>query len=274
MSCAEGYIPLSSVPDDTSPPPIPVVTTLSTLLISAAHTKYGRQINLLDTPASQASIDNFLANTNIRVVLLGDLPQEIRRIAVDVSKKEIQNFSSEKDESVLTIDRPVGHLKSRSFEFFTTSGLVCGTAADLGAKVITLGLSGVHPQVAGTHSTVAVQQASSMNQFFCFDYTHQEKISVPPGRTVTVVITTFAVKYALGYTLEFSIPRSWYVPIRYRTKFQQLFCECCTSPGCVFASELLCTLPNFREDDAWVYFTQKGTLTWVNESSKIEKVEK
>ena len=177
MAGSGGYISVSSVPDL---PPVPDVsptvalTTLDDLLISTAEAKYGNRITLLDTPARRAVNANFMANANIRVVQFGDVPQEIRRIAVDVAKKEFQNFSSEGDESVISVSKPVGSLKARSVEFFTSSGLVCSTAAALGAKLLCHGLSGV-----------AAEPVSPANQSFCLDYTHQEKISVPPGRTVT-----------------------------------------------------------------------------------------
>ena len=266
------YTPMTDMA--TQPPPL--VTSLDALLVSTAYQKYGRKILPIITPITTAKLSSFLAATSLRVVLSEETPREIRHIAADISKKEFHNASSERDESVLTVSKPVGDIKANSFEFFTTSGLICGSNADIGAKVLDLSLSGGQGQAASFHSTAAVQaipSALSTAQSFCFDYTHKEKISVPPGKTVTVVATTYAVKYAIDYTIEFSILRSWMVPIRYKTRCQQLFCCSCSSFGHIFANELLRTLPNFREDTNFAYFTQKGTLTWVTESSKIETTE-
>jgi len=56
----------------------------------------------------------------------------------------------------------------------------------------------------------------------------------------------------------------------YKTRCNQWFCG--ANWGRIAAADLLSELPGYSEEDDKVSFLQEGTLSWIGEGSKVEKI--
>ena len=110
-------------------------------------------------------------------------------------------------------------------------------------------------------------------------YKKQEKVVVPPHSKVTVIITSYAIRYSFNYTLQLSALATDGISIQFRTPFQDYLAGCCAgcckSMGFITARELLTAmqLPGYSEGSGWVYFIQDGVLSWVGDAVEVQKKE-
>ena len=102
-------------------------------------------------------------------------------------------------------------------------------------------------------------------------YEQQEKICIQPNTKVKATITTYAMKYEQGYTIKLSLPKEVTLNLMYNNRCSQWF-FCGASWGRISAAELLGELPGYSEEDDKVSFLQEGTLSWIGEGSKVEKI--
>ena len=85
--------------------------------------------------------------------------------------------------------------------------------------------------------------------------------TVPPGHKIIVKTVTYRECHEMEYTMQFKVPKSASIQVRHSPRFMGLS----TTTTSLTASQLLKSMPNFREDEVNVYFTQKGKLMWVKE---------
>ena len=98
---------------------------------------------------------------------------------------------------------------------------------------------------------------------------HEEEVEIPAGKRVVVTMTSYRVRYKLEYTMEYKIPKATKIRISFGRYGIGL--PCCISSGALTASQVMHTLPGYREDEEFVYFTQEGELRWIADRMVVEK---
>ena len=61
--------------------------------------------------------------------------------------------------------------------------------------------------------------------------------------------------------MQYKVPKSAHMQVRHSPRFMGLS----ATTSNLTASQLLKTMPNFKEDELNVYFTQKGKLMWAKD---------
>ena len=238
------------------------------LFEAAARDIYGQDIQIIQNKSPVSNI-----NFNMTVVSRDEHPREASRTVVDIHTKEYINRGREAtDESIVRIDKAP---KRNRYTFISTRGIDFGFGSEIGAKVMGLAVGGGSAIVNACFSNTL---AYLNEDDFSFIYHQEEKISVPPGHSITAKITTHTIRYEQDYTLKFSVPRNCYVPLEFRTSCQQCWncccCSCKTVRG-VLVSDIISRLPGYNGDDInnTASFTQRGTLSWVGGGCSVEKVQ-
>ena len=178
----------------------------------------------------------------------------------------------EKDETVLKITKRSKTLEN-TFNFSSTRGVDVGFGDKIGTTLMNMSITGVGIIYTRNTSQTAGFEVPCQ-QGFAIDYEKEEKITIPPGKRVTVKVISYCVKYMMNYTLKFSSVNNFSsVPVKYQDGCQQTCLGSCSSHGSVFVRDMISTLPNYRREDEHPSFTQSGTLSWIGEASSVEKVE-
>lgn len=197
-------------------------------------------------------------------------PVEKGRTIVNIATKEYINCGSEQDESTLSITNQNAqaiYATATSYEWSPIEGVSWGLSADVGAKIAGSQIAGVAAAWPGVTAGVCLQWAVPIGSEI-FGWSQSEKIVVPPRTKVKAVITTYAIRHELQFTAEFAFPTASKVAMRYES-----FCLPCSNWCFVTASEILRGLPEYREENDWVYFTQEGKLSWTGEGYGVMKTE-
>ena len=256
----------------SEPQDVTQVVTQWDFLVNAAKSRFGRKVQVLSTYPTTIALNSFFEDLQFSVLYHDAEPTETRNMVIDVHIKEYVNRSSdEKDETVTHVSRPGSITDGNRYHFTPISGLTFNFSKDIGAQII--GLAAVGGNLGVKEDSTASGQHHKVSGNFHFEYTQEEKISVPPNRKVKAKITTSTVKYEMRYTLEFKIPSSRFVNVTYFNRFQQFLCGLCRSRKPVYAADILQDLPNFREENGWCFFQQVGILTWIGENCNVDKTE-
>ena len=272
MSSAS-YTPLQNLAAESPPgPPPPVNITIWDLYANAARTKYGQNIQVLDTPSFTRQL--YELQFDICIVSADSQPVEVKKVVVDVSTKEYANHcKKEVDQTVLKVGKANTVWDRSRYHFVITRGVNCGIGGDIGPQVMRLAITGGNTRINITGN----METESLSQNFAFSYANEENVSVPPMSRVKAKIASHSVTFQQGYVVKFMIPSSMSIPVSFRTSFQQSLQNCCCCPlrcfeiGSVSAAQLCCTLPDYRDENGMVSFIQHGVLWWLGEGSTVDK---
>ena len=125
----------------------------------------------------------------------------------------------------------------------------------------------------GRNKSTTTGKEESEDNCFTISYEQEEKISVAPGTRVKAQITSYRMKYEQRYTLKFSIPSSFNIPVTYRTRCQRMCFGICRNSGFVNITQMLQMLPNYCVEEDMATFTQNGILSWIGDGSSVDKSE-
>ncbi len=266
-SPAARYSPLPS-------PPQQVNVTLWDLFVNASKAQYGDSIEIHSKSKAMERLNSL--NFEISILSADAQPIETRRAIVDINTKEYTNHcQKEVDETLVKVRKSNAGWAGSRYHFSTTRGAYYGIGGDIGPQVIYLaiagGSTGINVNYNYSNQADAVSKVEMHN--LGFNYTHEEKISVPPMSRVKAKITSHSVQYEQGYVILFTLPASLMIPVTYRTRCQRMFGPCCRcfNIGAISAAQLCCTLPEYRNVDGYVRFVQRGILSWIGEGSNINK---
>ena len=234
---------------------------------SAAKYMYGDNIEVVRAPWVFEQLDNI--SFTITVEAVDQQVMEKTKTTVDITTKEYTNRSTkEVDETLVRVTKNYSTSKESQYQFFPTDGVNWGMGGNIGAKVMGLSMSGGSTTVGGYHN----RHKSSKQAFhadFHFNYEQEEKIKVPPLSYMKATVVSYVIKYEQGYTLRFSLPAYYRLPVMYKTCYNRICCS--NNTGFITATQLLQTLPDFREEYGTASFVQHGILSWMGEGSSVNK---
>ena len=191
--------------------------------------------------------------------------------------KEYTNQGEAQDETVVKIEKSSSVTKEERYTFTTTKGINYGIGGNIGAQVLGLsvagGSAGISAQVNKT-KTKTEETETKKEEGKSASYNQEEKNIIPPGKRVKAKITTYSMKYSINYTIKFSIKKDATIPVMYKNSFQQCI-GMCSNNGRVYVRDMINTLQDYNDDDEddTISYTQPGTLSWVGEGCKVDKVE-
>ena len=256
--------------------------TFKELLIEAAKAECGRDITVRDTVFTTNQLKKFKESIGVVEILdCEDKPTAIYRSIVDISTKEFKNFAKEskdhtaKDTTKVIVNKSSSSKEGRNYQFQSNKGVHWDVGGNMGLQVLAMGMAGGTMGISGNYGrnkSTSETTSTFSDTELGFSYCQEETISVPPGKKVHATITTYTVKYRLHYSVLFGLPKSGSVLVSYSK-------PCCcglvrnTSSRYIRYSQIVRTLPKFREDDRNAYFTQEGFLEWVGDSCEVEKHE-
>ena len=243
-------------------------------LVNAARIRFGPDIELQSTVIVQNALACFVEDLLFTVAHSDPEPLVARPTIIDVTFKEFINLGErENDESIIRVGKNLPITIGTRYHFTTTEGVQFDHKYNFGAQIIALSMTGGYLSVGGGYTSIKDQ---AYNQALMFNYHQEEKVIIPPRTKVKAKIVTSTRKYQQNYTLQFSTPRSRFIRVSYLTSTQQqlnLCCCCQPTVGYIYAADIMCTLPNFKDSDGYCSFTQDGTLTWIGEACSVEKSE-
>ena len=241
---------------------------------SAAKTKYGNDIRVIKSPWATKQVQEL--RFEVTVVQSDPEPLEKARTTSDINMKEYINYSEkDNDETLVRVTKKKIRSLDNRYMFSTTKGVHWDVGGNIGAQVMGLGLSmvGISAGISGNYgkqksTTTEKEKSESESSEYCYE--QEEKIVVPAMTKVNARITTYAMKYEQGYTLKLSLPKKFTLRVLYKTRLNQIFCG--SILGTLTSANLLHGLPGYEEEDDEVSILQDGTLAWVGEGSKIDKL--
>ena len=247
---------------------------LWSLYNGAVKAKYGDSIQLINTQQAKDRLNNL--DFEISIVSADPCPVETRKAIIDFATKEFNNCCKEADESVIHVTKSNAKWIGSRYHFFTTRKGHYGIGGNIGPHVIHLAITGGSTTIGVRDSRVDNIITTREEQSFGFNYAHKEKIVVPPMTQVRAKVISHSVNYEQGYTILFSLPAHVWIPVTYRTSFQQMIASCCGgcfNTGSVNAAQIFRSLPEYRNENGIVSFVQRGILSWIGEGCTIEKEE-
>ena len=257
------------------------------LLANATREVYGRSARTRKTWITDRDKEAFLQklfsdakNINPR------RPEEISKNIVDVNEKEYLNHekgedktkgkdeTERKDKTKVTIVNTVENTEGHNYQQSTTSGVEWGVDAKIGLQfgLPAFGGGGPNAGIGGnfkkTSSKTETFEKKSENKVVQEAH-HEEEVEIPAGSKVIVTMKSYRVRYKLDYTMEYKIAKSTKIRISFQRYGFSL--PCCISRGVLTASRVMRSLPGYREDEEFVYFTQEGELRWIADRMVVEK---
>ena len=243
------------------------------LLRSALRASYGRTARLRTTRWSKEDKKQFLVSVFKDAKNISDRePEEISKIMVDVNEKVYSNYRGNEDETTVKIMKSVENTEGHSYSASTTKGVEWGGGVDIGLQ-FGMPQVGINASAGGnfkykrTKTQTVTEETTKTNKVQSQSH-HEETLKIPPGVKVVVKMTSYRVRYKLPYTMEYKVPKFEGIPVSYDPCGLGL---CCNSTGFLTAVQLLHTLPGYREDDDYVYFTQEGELRWIADRMEVDK---
>ena len=244
-------------------------------VVNAARIRFGADIELQSTAVTQNELTRFIDDLLLKVVHSDPQPSVARSTIVDITFKEFVNLGERaNDESIVRVGKNLPITVGTRYHFIMTGGNIqFDSKYNFGAQIVTLSMTGGYLSVGGTYTSIKDQ---AYNQALMFNYQQEDKVTVPPKTKVKAKIVTSTNKFQQNYTLEFSTPSSRCIRVTYLTRAEQqlnLCCCCQPSIGYIYASDIMCNLPNFKDVNGYCSFTQTGILTWIGEACSVEKSE-
>ena len=249
--------------------------TLWELVQEAAKEKFGDEIKIIESIGTHKKLDDL--DFEVKVLRHEKEPRVERRTVVDITEKDYTNYSkSEVDETVLKGKKEDPRPEETRFDFTTTFLNNWEFIRDkIGALVIELARKGETLSIK--RHTDRIEKLAATKKDITNHYQQEEKISVQPMRQVRARSISYAIKYNQDYALEISTEAAVKIPVKYITRCQQLCCficmpfNCPSTTGLVTAAQLLEALPEFKNQDGIASFVQKGTLSFMGNSTGIDK---
>ena len=280
MARREDRLELAQIPDNER-------IKWEDLLANATRERYGRSARTRKTWITELDKEAFLQklfsdakNINPR------RPEEISKNIVDVNEKvylnhekgkeqtESKDETERKDKTKVTIVNTVENIEGHNYQQTTTSGVEWGVDAKIGLQFGLPQFGGGGPQggIGGSFKktstkTETVETKSENKQVQAAH--HEEQVDIPAGKKVVITMTSYRVRYKLEYTMEYKIAKSEKIRISFTRYGIRL--PCCLGSGALTASQVMHTLPGYREDEEFVYFTQEGELRWIADRMVVEK---
>ena len=254
--------------------------TFEDLLVIAAEDVLGEDIQLRDHSTTKKNMASFKTSLSISVIRREETPTPVGRTIVDVFAKEFKNngVPDDKNPTAGDITKAFVHktreaIQGRNYRFISNQGIVWNMGDTFGLQMLAMGVSGGSMGLHGQYrqnvtslSTVADALGASLG----FKYSQEENITIPPGKKIYVTVTTYIIEYHINYKLEFCVPKWRTVYVSYRKPC----CLCkCKKSAYIPYRQMVCNLPEFREDSHYAYFTQEGVLSWIGESCEVNKRE-
>lgn len=270
-----------------SPPLTSQKNTYWELYERTAKAKYGENITVIKTPFYEGRVNEI--DFQLSLVYKDLRPREVTRTIVDINMKEYSNHGMEaQDETVVKAGKSSSKTKGERYTFSTTKGVNFGVGGGIGAQVMGLAVAGgslgFNAKYDKNKSETEETEQSNVEQS-SFSYDQEEKITVPPGKHVKAIITTYSMKYEMIHKLKFSVKKNASIPVLYTNNIQQmcigkwclgpLFTPCCRSGGFVLVKDMISCLDDYNgeDEDGTVSFTQTGTLSWVGDGCSVNKEE-
>ena len=207
-------------------------------------------------------------------------PVVVSKILVDVNEKIYDNRAGtgKTDATTVKIVKKLETGEAFSYEQETTSGLEWGAGTNIGAQFglpsvggiggpsvnLSGGLNASFKKTKSTTTTESTTKTSTVGQ----ESHHEETVEIPPGCKVKVTMTSYRIKYKLEYTMEYKVPKSRQLQVRYNI-------ACCLAlcyPSITLTAEdILKYMPGFHVVGQYVIFRQKGWLKWVADRMEVDK---
>ena len=182
----------------------------------------------------------------------------------DDTEKEVCKIKVNENEEVHTnpgkenkFAKSVTTSGSFNFEQQTTDGLVWDEGINLGPRFLR---PWVTPILPGVEYDATKEKPKDEDRIESKGR-NESNLTVPPGHKIIVNTVTCRECHEMEYTMQFRVPKSASIQVRHSPRLMGLS----TTTTSLTASQLLKSMPNFREDEVNVYFTQKGKLMWVRE---------
>ena len=225
--------------------------------------------------------DSFVNDLMFKVLTCSPEPMQIQPCMVDSITNEFRNVGGTHQlESIVKAGKNETIAAGTRYHFKITDGqgVNFGHNYELGVHIVSINMTGGRMRIRDNYNTLWDQK---YNEDLMFRYKHEEKLTIPPMTAVVATVTTSTKIMEQEYTLEFHIKRNRKIWLKYFTPFQRMCrclvtcCCCCEgySLGTLNAEDILKTLPDFRAEGKYCYFTLNGKLMWIIEDGKIETSE-
>lgn len=257
--------------------------TCEDLLKFAAEDQLGNNIELEKYPETDKDMIAFKNAISIRVLNREESPRTVGKTVVDIYTKEYKNYADKSsgngDTTKALVHRSNPGPTGRNYQFTSKQGIVWNMHENIGVQLLAIGTGGGNMGLGSDHcqnvhmtSNSVEKVASALGASLGFSYNQEENITIPPGKKVLVAFTTAIVEYHLGYKLEFRLPKMQTVTVKYKKPCLGCLCRF-TNFANISYKAMVRNLPEYREDGAYVYFTQEGVLSWFGESCQVNKNE-
>lgn len=194
-------------------------------------------------------------------------PIEITKNTVDVNEKIYSNNEGGEDVTTVKIVSSVGTSQGHNYQERVTSGIRWGVNTNVGLQ---FGLAQVWEKNRGTQTDIQPQNVlKNVEDKAELQSHHEETVKIPPRKKAFVKMTTYRVRYKLYYTMEYKISKAHSVSVEVALCGWRI--PLCIRTVEIMASQLLHSLPGYREDEEFAYFTQEGELRWIADRMEVEK---
>ena len=248
------------------------------MLLRELRDSHGRHAKLRKSWQSDEDKKEFLrcVFADARNISESTEPEETSKTTVDVNEKIYSNHHGSEDETTVKLVSTTENAEGHSYSVSTTSGVEWGGGANLGLQ-FGLPQFGTGLNVGGNASfkkfnSKTVKDEDTKTNKVESQAHHEETVKIPPGKKVVVKMTSFRVRYKLPYTMEYKVPKTKGLSVRYDPCGGIGFLGlCCARTGYLTATQMMHTLSGFREDAEYVYFTQQGELRWIADRMVVDK---
>ena len=244
------------------------------LFEQAAKHLYGDDIRVVRTPGTSNHINNFSDKFELMDVKMTAPPRETKRTITDVNLKEYKNSGHEgEDETVFKVVRENTYKTGERYHFSSTDGTQWDVGGNFGVNISGMGIGGVSAGVSGKYGKSKSQTSgteSSTGKEVRLSYEQEERIKVPPRSKVKVEITSYQAKYEQPYTIKLGVDSSYFIPLVYKTRCQQLCFG--RNVGAVNVTEMLNTLPGYTLENNKATISMAGILSWSSDGFGVDKV--
>lgn len=248
------------------------------LLLKTAKENFGRRTRIAP------SFQSFMTRQDKKVFLdklLSDAknvnprePVVISKNLVDVNEKIYTNSDGGEDETTVKVVSCIENSEGHNYQTSVTKGVNWGANANVGLQfglpqVGVGGSANVGTSFGTQYSRTLVTENKKENRVEVQSH-HEETVKIPPGKKIVVKMKSYRVRYRLDYTVEYKIAKSSYIRVKVDScgLGLPLFCM---NLRILTASQLMESLPGYREDDEFAYFTQDGELRWIADRMEVEK---
>lgn len=183
-----------------------------------------------------------------------EISKDVRKIQVDEKVVEHVNNREEEEITVTSESDYVGTGNDYNYVQSTTEGLVWTPGLNIGSQ-----FGKPEVIVRELEPGEELDKTKKPSPAMMLVKTHVENSTkVPPGIKLTRTSTLCRKCHIMEYTKKYRVPKSAEIQVRHSPRFFGLS----TTTTALSASQLLQPMPDFEVDGDFVYFTQKGKLTW------------